>query len=584
MIYKIMLAICQYRFVGKKIQTSVGNTLEVKMKKIFQDILLRDRTQQFFVRRLEFSKSNHETCTLKRWKILFVVLRCRGLLRTLLLLIPIVENETPIYLHTARRMEIIKMIFKNRSVFFDQIVAKLRLVYPDPRKIDPSSQLIDPKKFSLDEIQLRLGQKGLYFELENINAAVFGTDNPLTISKGEVFIYRLMHRNSKKVWEWILSRHMETISQTYFDHVYPQFSSIFSAHVLLDIETVPEYEHVLKLESSRNFQKRHSLLNDIEIWHQRFIISNNSLMIIDSTAHPKQKFVAGQWQFYTSLKKEKNLCSMKKPTGKARFLESAIFLIGRCDENWYHFLIDTFPRIFFTEKIPLNVPLIIRADIPKHFKALISAYSKRSIIEIELEEKLEIQNLYVIPARSSVFDSQPPRGTSFVEYSPSVLKKIQTLLLKLEIETDQNRDEFSPTENVALSRNSTTRNVQNWVSLAPLIRLFNFSIHDLDSNFFKDQIKTFHNARIVVAPGGAALANIVFMQEGSWVVVLQSRRNRDINLWSKLAGAMNINYIEVKGPSTYFGPGKLRRRHSDFYISPRKLRRVLSSVTASSTR
>jgi len=583
MIYKMMLAICQNRFVGKKVQTSVGNALEVKMKKVFQDSLLQDNTQQFFVRRLEFSKCNHEISTLRRWKMLFVVLRCRGLLRTLLFLIPIFENETSFNLHTARRMEIIKRIIKKRFVFFDQIVGKLKVVYPDPRKIDPSSQIIDPKNFSLDELQFRLGQEGLYFELENINVAVFGTDNPLTISKGEVFIFRLMHRNSMELWEWIQSRHMENIAQRYFENAYPQFILFFSAHALLNIETVPKYEYVLELESSRNFEEGHSLLNDIEIWHQRFIISNNNLMVIDSTTHPKQKFVAGQGQFCISFQKNRNLCLMKKPTGKARFLESAIFLMGRCDENWYHFIIDTFPRIFFTEKIPLDVPLIIRADIPEHFKALISAFSTRSIIEIELEEKLEIQNLYVVPARSSVFDSKPPRGTSVVEFSPAVLKRIQTSLLKLVIQPDQNRDEFAPTENLALSRNSTTRNIQNWISLAPLIGVFNFSIHDLDSNFFKDQIKTFHNARSVLAPGGAALANIVFMQEGSWIVVLQSWRNRDIKLWSKLAGAMNINYREVNGIPTYFGPGKLRRRHSDFYISPRKLRRVLSSVTASST-
>jgi hypothetical protein len=83
----------------------------------------------------------------------------------------------------------------------------------------------------------------------------------------------------------------------------------------------------------------------------------------------------------------------------------------------------------------------------------------------------------------------------------------------------------------------------------------------------------------VVAPGGAALANIIFMP-GSVVVVLRSRRNSDLGLWVKLAKAVGVNCIEVTGMPTYFGPGKLRRMHSDFYISSRKLRKVLASVTA----
>ena len=163
-------------------------------------------------------------------------------------------------------------------------------------------------------------------------------------------------------------------------------------------------------------------------------------------------------------------------------------------------------------------------------------------------------------------------------------KKLQKLLVNTKIESSQSQYPLMLNEKIALSRMSTTRNVQNWVSLTPLIESFDFSIHDLNSNFFKSQIATFHQTRVILAPGGAALANIVFMQEESYVVVLRSWRNRDVSLWKKLAEAMNVNCVEIVGIPTYFGPGKLRRRHSDFYVSPRKLRRVLTSVTASSTR
>jgi capsular polysaccharide biosynthesis protein len=314
------------------------------------------------------------------------------------------------------------------------------------------------------------------------------------------------------------------------------------------------------------------------------VISKKGLIVIDSTMHPRQEFVAGQWQFLKSFEKTTNTCLIKRPTEKTRHLESAIFLIGRCDENWYHFIIDTVPRILFTNDIPSNVPLIIRADIPEHFKLVLSSLTERDIIEIELEENLEVQTLYVVPGRSSAFDSQPPKGRQFAEFSSSVLKKLQKLLVNTKFEPSQSQYPLMPNQKIALSRMSTTRNVQNWVSLVPLIKSFDFSIHDLNSNFFENQIETFHQTRVILAPGGAALANIVFMQEESYVVVLRSWRNRDVSLWKKLAEAMNVNCVEVVGIPTYFGPGKLRRRHSDFYVSPRKLRRVLTSVTASSTR
>jgi capsular polysaccharide biosynthesis protein len=314
------------------------------------------------------------------------------------------------------------------------------------------------------------------------------------------------------------------------------------------------------------------------------VISKKGLIVIDSTMHPRQEFVAGQWQFVKSFEKTTNTCLIKRPTEKTRHLESAIFLIGRCDENWYHFIIDTVPRILFTTDIPSNVPLIIRADIPENFKLVLSSLTERDIIEIELEENVEVQTLYVVPGRSSAFDSQPPSGTSYVEFSPSVLNGIKALLVDPAIEFDLNRQTNLYPGKIALSRSSTTRNVQNWFSLKSLIESFAFAIYDLDPDFFKNQIAAFARATIVVSPGGAAIANVIFMPLGSSIVVLRSYRNKDLRLWKKLASAMKVNCIEVTGIPTYFGPGKLRRMHSDFYISPRKLRRVLTSVTASSTR
>ena len=256
---------------------------------------------------------------------------------------------------------------------------------------------------------------------------------------------------------------------------------------------------------------------------------------------------------------------------------------GRSDENWFHFILDTVPRILFTDDIPITVPLLIRSDIPENSKAVLATITDRKIIEIESNEVLEVENLYVVPGRSSVFDSTPPKGTPFVEFSPQVLGMIRSLLLKAQANFDKSPRVESPVHSIALSRSSTTRNLQNELAVNSLLDEFGFTICELNLGFFKKQIKTFSQARIVVAPGGAALANIIFMPVGSVVVVLRSRRNSELNLWVKLAKAVGVQCIEVTGMPTYFGPGKLRRMHSDFYISPRKLRKVLASVTASIT-
>ena len=583
MIFKWMFVICQTSFVPKKLKTFVENRLEIKMKMIFTDFSPKDVRQQFFIKRLEYSESNHETSALARWKMLMVVLRCRGLLRTLLFLRPLPGKGIPSNLHALRRMDIFRTLIVHRVEFFNLTITKLKIVHPSPDDLVDTAQINEIARFNLRELKTHQGEKHLFFELQSGNGPVFGNKYPITLPKQEVFFYRLMHRDSQRIANFLLARQIQDISGQYLEGVYPQFRQSFDEFCSVSINVLTKFDELLELESTSDLQSGYQVLDDIQIWHQRFVISKKGLIVFDSTMHPRQEFVAGQWQFVKSFEKTTDTCLIKRPTDKTRHLESAIFLIGRCDENWYHFVIDTVPRILFTNDIPSNVPLIIRADIPENFKLVLSSLTERDIIEIELEENLEVQTLYVVPGRSSAFDSQPPSGTSFVEFSPSVLNRIKTLLVVPAIELDLNRHMYPYPEKIALSRSSTTRNVQNWFSLKSLIEGFGFAIHDLNPDFFKNQIAAFARAKIVVSPGGAAVANVIFMPLGSSIVVLRSYRNKDLRLWIKLASAMKVNCIEVTGIPTYFGPGKLRRMHSDFYISPRKLRKVLASVTASIT-
>jgi hypothetical protein len=89
-------------------------------------------------------------------------------------------------------------------------------------------------------------------------------------------------------------------------------------------------------------------------------------------------------------------------------------------------------------------------------------------------------------------------------------------------------------------------------------------------------VKVFHDAKFVVASGGAVLANIIFMKPGTKVLVLRSWRGKKIKLWEDLSKSVNLKYFEVKGFPTYWGFSFLRSLHSDYYISPKKLRRILS--------
>ena len=322
----------------------------------------------------------------------------------------------------------------------------------------------------------------------------------------------------------------------------------------------------------KNGLNHYVTIPNAEIWHQRFIYTQNTIINLDATASPRLAFVAGIWPFIWKVKGRSLKYEILSPYGSPQKIKEAIYLIGRVDENWYHFLLDTAPRILFLDNVPKSVPVLIRSDIPQTSKDFLKALTTREVIEIDPADFIEVEILYVLPGKSTVFDSRTPKGLNQAEFSPVVLSLFRNKVLKC-LQIGSNR---ALKRRISFSRKSVTRNVINWGKIRQELEYFSFENIPLDSNFFISQVQVFSNSSVVVSPGGAVLANIIFMNPGSKVVALTSYRGQRIDLWRKLSDSLDLKYIAVNGIPTYWGFRYIRKLHSNFYISPKKLRRVLS--------
>jgi capsular polysaccharide biosynthesis protein len=318
--------------------------------------------------------------------------------------------------------------------------------------------------------------------------------------------------------------------------------------------------------------KFYSPISDAEIWHQRFIFTENKVLNLDATASPSLGFVAGIWPFIWKIGQKDSRYAILAPGDSPINLDAAIFLMGRVDENWYHFLLDTAPRLLFFEDVPSFVPILIRNDIPETSKEFLRSLTSREVIEIAASDFVKVKMLYVLPGRSSIFDSQSPKGMNEIDFSPIVLKMFRNKVFEsLSIESNG-----TPVKRISFNRKSVTRNVVNWGKICQVLNHFSFDDVPFDSKFFRDQVQIFSDSNIVVSPGGAVLANTIFMNPGSVVIALTSFRSQKIDLWRKLSDALDLQYADVKGIPFYWGFSYQRKLHSNFYVSPRKLRRILS--------
>lgn len=322
---------------------------------------------------------------------------------------------------------------------------------------------------------------------------------------------------------------------------------------------------------SKSEIRRADSIENVQIWHQRFIMTKSDWLLIDETCSPQLDFVAGQWQYIRPIGNDFETVDLKKPNiDNPVEIPEAIFLMGRADENWYHLLLDTLPRYLFFTTINPEIPVLIRADLPKTSLNLLHQLIPRKIILVKPNETISVGLLHFVPARSTVFDSKSENGQELVQFSPLILSVLKEWILDI---LSKSETSVLPSK-IYIERRAKYRNVINEKRVKAKLTTMGYEVIKCTDDFYLNQAHYFECANHVVAPGGAVLANILFMNEGCRVTVIRSSRNSNLELWQKLAIACGIELEEVIGIPSYYGVRTLARMHSNYFLPLRRLKSI----------
>ena len=564
--YKIyVLFTCKYKkFINDKFETKISqliqDSIEADLIEIKQDIPYK---------KLVLSKEPKDKTFTQSVRIMLYIISIRGLTRTILMLTqPFPETNN--YL-TVSRFSILSKVLKYNKMFKSQFLDRLSFEFKTFGEYYSYHNFLLTDLLNESQILLHTNHMNLVFEKPMTKKYIFNS-NYYKPANVYLFIDAFIKWNSKFFIILILRNNLQVLLSEFLVRFYPYIADEINRIGFLELDDHPLSSFSLDdIYLEKGFHAGEQILN-AEILNQRFIKLGKNILNLDSTSSEKQKFVAGLWQYRYRVYKDLDIYAFVMPQIHLKSISEGIYLIGRCDENWYHFLIDTLPRLSFFEGISMDVPLLIRADIPKTTKEFLANISKRKIVELAPNTSVKVAKLYVCPGRSSVFDSKPPEHVNWVELSPRALIKMKDGIM------DSFPIKTSPItlSSVLISRESSKRNLLNSESIKKLAFKRHIPVYELDEDFFRNQIEIFANAKHVISPGGAVLANILFMKPGSKVTVLRSYGYSKLNIWKQLAEITNVEYSEVRGIPSYWGFNFLRRLHSNFYISPRKLRRIMS--------
>lgn len=257
----------------------------------------------------------------------------------------------------------------------------------------------------------------------------------------------------------------------------------------------------------------------------KIIFPEDKLLLSDKSVHYPKAFVLNipegrTWGYEATAitpdnKLVNNLCINDVPVSEHRIFSAykipeANFISGNSaliaslwPECYYHWLLEILPKLYLIEKSGYKIDQYIFNDIrlsfQKEFLELLKIPEDKIII-VNDNNHLKCENLIVT--------SLPGACGNCAKWAPDFYKQF----IKNE------KKENSP-EKIYISRaKAKKRNIINEKELAELLIKKGFTTIYSEDLSINQQIELFYNAKIIVAPHGAGLSNLVFSQKNLKVI------------------------------------------------------------------
>jgi capsular polysaccharide biosynthesis protein len=177
--------------------------------------------------------------------------------------------------------------------------------------------------------------------------------------------------------------------------------------------------------------------------------------------------------------------------------------------NYYHWLFDILPRFFFFEKADFHISEIDQILMPYGSLAFqdemlnIIGIPKEKVIPLEENSHFITEKLY-LPSLAGISGNTPEWICKYLR------NKINAALPDATCVTPQK---------IYISRkNAKYRKVINEEEVVFFLKSKGFEVIYSENYSFYEQVQIFQKARIIVAPHGAGLSNIVFCRSGTKII------------------------------------------------------------------
>lgn len=214
-----------------------------------------------------------------------------------------------------------------------------------------------------------------------------------------------------------------------------------------------------------------------------------------------------------------------------RHVDECISLRGGFENNYFHFFIDTIPKLLLAERhVADGIPVVVGESLAKQpfFRDAVDAglFRSRPVLVQKRHEQLSAKRIWVPTPRD------PTRS--------DLLEMVRRLTSSVPDERGASR--LYVTRGKAAGN---ARRLNNEADLMACLRKYGFEFFDPQEHSLADQIAKFSQAEIILSPHGAALTNLIWRQAKRLKVVELFNPRFRIDCYEQMSAVMGCDYWSV---------------------------------------
>lgn len=291
---------------------------------------------------------------------------------------------------------------------------------------------------------------------------------------------------------------------------------------------------------SSKVPNRYFTAKNLSVFNGGILELDNKFIDWDKAQHPSLDFVAGNTNLVVGTCSNNRFCFVRESDNVAT-IEKGIVLGSRVDSNWFHFLIETLPRLLVVENtLPKDIPVIISSRIPSTAREALGLLTGREVIAIDATNSSLVKSAFVPGPVIYHPDTQFLWGDASIQnINIPTMRRFREKILGSVSSGAGKAQLYWP-------RSSRYRTVTNSRRLERFLAKRGFRVENPGDLKFKSQVESIHSSSRVVAVGGALMSNFLFASQETHIIVLVSDFGKSYP-WPTLLGSVSGAKITMVG-------------------------------------